>query len=127
MLVKSPSNKQSKQRQRKALDERQRRIRRLIELGLIKDASEIPDEAIPIDPDLTMPTNLRCPAVCYLNIEFTCADCGKSDCWTAGSQQHYFEVSKASPYKRPKRCYDCRQKELARKTQARLDSGHTPS
>ena len=127
MFMKSASNKQSKQRQRKALDERQRRIRRLIELELIKDASEIPDESIPIDPDLTTPTNLRCPAVCYMNIEFTCSDCGKSDCWTAASQQHYFEVSKASPYKRPKRCYDCRQKELARKTQARVDSGHKPS
>lgn len=118
---------QSKQRLRKVFDERERRIRRLIELGLIKDASEIPDDAIPMDPDLVLPTNACIPAVCYMDIEFKCSDCGKPDLWTADSQQHYFEILKASPYKRPKRCYDCRQKELARKTQARLDSGHPPS
>lgn len=99
----------------------------LLERGLIKNASEIPADAIPIDPELTMPTHLRCPAVCYLDIEFICTECGRPDFWSAGSQQHYFEISKASPYKEPKRCYDCRQKELARKIQARLDSGHTPS
>ena len=118
---------QSKQRLRKVLDERERRIRRLIELGLIKDASEIPDDAIPIDPELSTKAGLCIPAVCCQDIEFFCTECGRPDFWSAGSQQHYFEISKASPHKQPKRCYDCRQKELARKTQARLDSGHPPS
>lgn len=122
--MKDASGKQSKQRQRKALDERQRRIRRLIELGLIIDASEIPDDAIPIDPDLTIRANRVIPAVCYMDIRFVCSDCGKHDLWSADSQRQYFELSKALPYKKPKRCYECRQKELARKIQARADSGH---
>ncbi len=117
--------KQSKQRLRKEADERERRIRLLLELGLIQDASEIPDESIPMDPALALPTNVRIPAVCYLDIQFVCADCGKPEVWTASSQQHYYEVLKASPYKRPKHCYECRQKELARKLQARAESGHT--
>ncbi|WP_395751146.1 zinc-ribbon domain containing protein [Prosthecobacter sp.] len=115
---------QSNQRLRKVIDERERRIRLLLERGLIQDASEIPDDSIPVDPDLVLPTNACIPAVCYMDIEFRCADCGKPDFWSAGSQQHYYEILKASPYKRPKRCYECRQKELARKQQARADSGH---
>jgi len=118
---------QSKQRLLKVLDDRPRRIRMLLERGLIKNASEIPADAIPIDPELSTKANLCIPVVCYQDIEFICTECGRPDFWSAGSQQHYFEISKASPYKRPKRCYDCRQKELARKIQARLDSGHTPS
>ena len=118
---------QSNQRLRKEADERERRIRLLLERGLIQDASEIPDESIPMDPDAVIPTNACIPAVCYLDTQFVCSDCGKPALWTAESQQHYYEILKASHSKRPKRCYDCRQKELARKAQARMDSGHTPS
>ena len=117
----------SNQRLRKVLDDRQRRIQMLLERGLIKNASEIPADAIPIDPELSTKAGLCIPAVCYQDIEFVCTECGRPDFWSAGSQQHYFEVSKASPYKQPKLCYDCRQKKLARKQQARADSGHTPS
>jgi hypothetical protein len=124
--MKNAPRKLANQRLRKVLDGRQRRIRMLLERGLIKDASEIPDEAIPIDPALSTKANLCIPEVCYQDIEFVCTDCGKPDFWSAGSQQHYFEVSKASPYKQPKRCYDCRQKEQARKMQVRTDSGHKP-
>lgn len=49
---------------------------------------------------------------------------GKLECWSAGSQQHYFEVIQASPYKQPKRCYDCRQKEILRRDKARAAAGH---
>lgn len=99
----------------------------LLERGLIKNASEIPDDAIPIDPEISTKAGLCIPAICYQDIEFICTDCGRADFWSAGSQQHYFEISKASPYKQPKRCYDCRQKELARKARAGAGSRHKPS
>lgn len=114
----------SRQRMRHSASDRQRRIRLLLERGLIHEADEIPADAIPIDPELTVLANIWSPPVYYKDIEFFCADCGKADCWTALSQQYYFEVKKAGPYKKPKRCYDCRQKELARKIKPRIDSGH---
>jgi hypothetical protein len=123
-MKKAARKNASQQRLRQAADDRQRRIRLLLERGLIHDADEIPADAIPIDPERTVLVNIWSPPVYYQDIEFICTDCGKADCWSAISQQYYFEVSKAAPYKRPKRCYDCRQKELARKTQARRDSGH---
>jgi len=99
----------------------------LLEREFIKNASEIPDDAIPIDPEFSTKAGLCIPAVCYQDIEFICTDCGRPDFWSAGSQQHYFEISKASPYKQPKRCYDCRQKELTRKAQAGAGPRHKPS
>jgi hypothetical protein len=117
----------SNQRLRKVLDDRPRRIQMLLERGFIKNASEIPDDAIPIDPEFSTKAGLCIPAVCYQDIEFVCTDCGRPDFWSAGSQQHYFEISKASPYKQPKRCYDCRQQEQARKTQAGAGSRHKSS
>lgn len=124
--MKKADRQQSNQRLRKVLDDRPRRIRMLLERCLIKNASEIPEDAIPIDPEHSPHAGTTIPAVCYQDIEFVCADCGKPDFWSAGSQQHYFEVTKASPYQLPKHCYDCRQKELTRKTQARMNAGHAP-
>ncbi|MDI1313293.1 zinc-ribbon domain containing protein [Prosthecobacter sp.] len=108
--MKKADHQLSKLRLRKVLDDRPRRIRMLLERGLIQNASEIPDDAIPIDPEVSTQATLCIPAVCYQDITFVCTDCGRPDFWSAGSQQHYFEFSKASPYSRPKLCYDCRQR-----------------
>jgi hypothetical protein len=106
------------------MKDRDRRIRRLLVKGLISDPSEIPNNAIPIDPDCSTKSQVWSPEVFYQDLEFSCADCGKSECWSAESQQHYFEVIQAIPYKQPKRCYDCRQKEHLRREKARIDAGH---
>jgi hypothetical protein len=104
--------------------ERNRRIQRLLEKGLISNACEIPDNAVPVDPDRSTKSLGWSPELFYQDIEFSCTDCGKSECWAAEAQQHYFEEMRASPYKQPKRCYDCRQKENLRRDKARMDAGH---
>ncbi len=106
------------------MKERNRRIQRLLEKGLISNAGEIPDNAVPVDPDRSTKALGWSLELYYQDIEFSCADCGKSDCWSADSQQHYFEEMRASPYKQPKRCYECRQKENLRRDKARMDAGH---
>jgi hypothetical protein len=106
------------------MKERDRRIRLLLGKGLISDASEIPDSAIPVDPDRSTKSAGWSPEVFYKDIEFSCADCGRFECWSAESQQHYFEVLQASPYKQPKRCYECRQNEVLRLDKARAEAGH---
>lgn len=117
--------KGSKQRRLSLLmKERSRRIQRLLEKGLISNAREIPDHAVPVDPDRSTKTLGWSPELFYQDIEFSCTDCGKSECWTAKAQQHYFEEIRASPYKLPKRCYDCRQIENLRRDKARMDAGH---
>lgn len=122
--MKKANQKQSKQRLRHLLNDRSRRIRLLLAKGLIKDEKDIPEDAIPIDPSCCTLANFWSPTVFYRDIEFLCSECKRPDVWTAESQQYYFEVMHSSPYKSAKRCFDCRQKELARKIQARADSGH---
>lgn len=100
------------------------RIRKLIERGWIASSEEIPEAAIPIDPDCSTKAGTWSPQLYYEDIDFLCAACGKADRWKAQSQLQYFEVTHASPYKEPKLCHECRQMEAARKEQARRDAGH---
>ncbi|HEY1051644.1 MAG TPA: zinc-ribbon domain containing protein [Prosthecobacter sp.] len=117
--MKDKREKLAKQRLRQVLDDRKRRIQLLLDSRWIRDAKQIPADAIPVDIERSTLINQTVPVLFYQDIEFVCCDCGRSDMWSAGSQQHYFEVKKGDPYNRPKRCYDCRQKELERKAQAR--------
>jgi hypothetical protein len=119
-----PDMKRSKQRLRHLTKDRGRRIRRLIERGMITDAKEIPEDAIPLDPDTSTRAMMCVPDTYYEDIEFNCVDCGKHECWSAESQQYYFEVMRASQYKQAKRCYHCRQKQVARRDASRRASGH---
>lgn len=122
--MKNKREKTAKQRARALQDDRERRIKALLDSGRIRDAKEIPEGAIPVDFERSTHANQWSPPIFYQDIDFACSDCGRSECWTAASQQHYFEVKKGSTYNLPKRCYGCRQKELERKIQAR-ERSHT--
>jgi hypothetical protein len=108
--MKEPSPKRSKQRLRHHRGDRERRIRLLILRGLISDASAIPEDSIPIDPDCSILVGHRSRACFYQDIKFKCSDCNRTEVWSAESQQYYFEVMRSSAYKKAKRCYACRQK-----------------
>ncbi len=44
----------------------------------------------------------------YEDMEFTCADCGRQETWTARQQQWWYEVAKGSRYSTAVRCRECR-------------------
>jgi hypothetical protein len=46
----------------------------------------------------------------YQDEPFVCADCGKSEVWTARQQQWWYEVAKGSIYSTAKRCRECRKR-----------------
>lgn len=50
---------------------------------------------------------------------FTCQDCGKQEVWTATQQKWWYEIAKGGVWTTASRCRPCRQKERARKTEAR--------
>ena len=58
-------------------------------------------------------------AGCYVDKPFICRDCGSAEVWTAGQQQWWYEVIKADPASTAIRCRACRQREKARKAEAR--------
>src|SRR3569623_1582203 len=46
----------------------------------------------------------------YQDEPFVCADCGKSEVWTAKQQKWWYEVAKGSIYSTAKRCRECRKR-----------------
>ena len=55
----------------------------------------------------------------YLDVPFTCADCGKSEVWTARQQKWWYEVAKGDMFTRARRCRPCRRTKRVVKEAAR--------
>lgn len=103
---------------------RAQRIAKLVDRGWIESPSEIPDEAIPVDPALVNLGGTWNPPVCFRDVASTCRDCGSEEIWKAADQAWYFETTNAPIHAQAVRCLPCRQLERARKQQARRDAGH---
>jgi hypothetical protein len=50
----------------------------------------------------------------YVEVEFTCRDCGIEDAWTPQQQKWFYEVAKGSLYVTATRCQECRKQHAAR-------------
>ena len=55
----------------------------------------------------------------YLDHEFECKDCGKTEVWTGRQQKWWYEVARGEMEQVAVRCRSCRQKENRRKEEAR--------
>ena len=55
----------------------------------------------------------------YVDMPFTCRDCGKQEVWPADRQKWWYEVAKGSVFASANRCKPCRQSERERVAQAR--------
>jgi hypothetical protein len=98
-----------------------------LQRGWIKDPSEIPDDAIPVDPDLvSFGSEWSSPPAFFRDQTFICKDCGELCVWAAEDQRWYFETTKAPSCKAAVRCRECRRKERERVREARRQAGHDP-
>jgi hypothetical protein len=106
---------------------REDRIAKLLRLGWIKEAAEIPSHGIPVDPDLiNFGGSWGRPSAFYQEETFLCKDCGAVCKWSAESQRWYYEVIQAAFYRTAVRCRECRWKERERVREARRRAGHDP-
>ncbi|WP_020473734.1 zinc-ribbon domain containing protein [Zavarzinella formosa] len=55
----------------------------------------------------------------YLDLPFSCVNCGKPEIWTAGQQKWWYEVAKGSVYSTANRCRACRRLKRERQTGGR--------
>jgi hypothetical protein len=55
----------------------------------------------------------------YVDQPFKCKDCGKQEVWKARQQKWWYEVAKGGRWTAARRCRPCRQKERARREEAR--------
>jgi hypothetical protein len=83
-----------------------------------------PPGSAPCDPSLLKPYNSygKPPFVAcgyYLDIEFTCRDCGKREIWKAPQQKWWYETAKGNVESRAVRCRACRKIERERRERAR--------
>lgn len=58
----------------------------------------------------------------YLDVAFSCKDCGAECLWTAQRQKWWYEIAKGHPDTIAVRCKPCRARERARKQAARAAS-----
>ena len=81
---------------------RRREKRRIAEGGL-------PPGAVAADVSKQVPVNTYgSPKTFYVDIPFTCQDCGRREVWTAKQQKWYYEVAKGSLRAVAVRCRKCR-------------------
>ena len=76
---------------------------------------------IPADTSQQAPHNSYSPKLFYEDLEFTCANCGKEEIWTAKQQEWWYEVAKGAIYSRASRCRECRKAKRQRDGRERLD------
>ena len=117
-----------KRKKRKfAAKRKQRRLKQLAENGRLVDGVELPRGAVPADKSQQVPNDSYSPPPdYYVDIEFTCKDCGRQEVWTAKQQKWYYEIAKGSLYAKAVRCRECRnktkeQKELQRQQMAEAE------
>lgn len=55
----------------------------------------------------------------YVDLSFTCVDCGAEQVWRASQQQWWYEVAKGGVWTTATRCRSCRAKERRRRDAAR--------
>lgn len=107
----------------------QRRLNKLAEQGRVADGVELPRAAVAADISQQVPNNSYSPPPDhYVDLEFTCKDCGRHEVWTAKQQKWYYEVAKGSLFATAVRCRECRnrledEKESQRQQVAESD-GH---
>lgn len=101
----------SDKRKKKKLAEKreQRRLDRLAKQERLVDGVEIPRGAIIADQSQQVPNNSYSPPPAfYVDISFTCRDCGTEEVWTAKQQKWYYEVAKGSLFATAVQCRECR-------------------
>ena len=114
------SNKQRRQ------EIKAQRLRRIIQKARRVNARPVdrPVGVVPVNPVRLRPTpSYGLPDFVqrgyYQDQPFRCQDCGVEEIWTAAQQQGWYEEAQGDVWTTAVRCRPCRQRERARKAEAR--------
>jgi hypothetical protein len=114
--------KSGRQRRAQILERRRRlaRISKPTSRAPWHEPDAVPRGALPADQAKLSHDNTYGPRPrFYADREFTCADCGKAEVWTAADQKWWYEEAKGKIASQANRCRDCRRKRRLRRSQER--------
>ncbi|MCK5877500.1 MAG: zinc-ribbon domain containing protein [Candidatus Marithrix sp.] len=103
--------KSNKQRRLEIKAKRLKRAKKLLKLDITHKFKEFPQDVI-----LANHEELKHNNTCglfpeyYVDILYTCCDCGSEEIWTAKQQKWWYEIAKGNIDSRAIRCYGCRKK-----------------
>ena len=118
------TERKQKQHRRRSEKQRQEDVKALLYWGWIKSGSELPKDAILVNPHKARSTEWgRQFPPCYEDIPFTCVECGAGQLWSAVSRKWYCEVAGGDLASLPLCCRECRKKDRKRKMEARIALG----
>lgn len=79
-----------------------------------------PPDAVEADPaELAHNNTYGLLPLYYVDLAFTCRDCGSEELWTAKQQKWWYEVAKGNINSTAVRCRACRRREQTRRAEAR--------
>jgi hypothetical protein len=94
--------------------EREGRIQRLLDAGIIKSPEDIPADAIPAQLEYVTccraSLSLQNRPPYFADQRFCCTDCHQWFVWPADAQRQWYEDPKSSPYSTAARCQRCRRR-----------------
>lgn len=94
--------------------EREGRIQRLLDAGIIKSPEDIPADAIPAQLEYVTfcraSLSLQNRPPYFTDQRFCCTDCHQWFVWPADAQRQWYEDPKSSPYSTAARCQRCRRR-----------------
>lgn len=92
--------------------------RRRLKINLKRNSKRGADRLTGIELAVINAASAKCGGpVHFVDVPFTCIDCGKSEIWSAQQQEWYYSVAKGSLYATAVRCRECR------KLRARTNDG----
>jgi len=92
---------------------------RLRERQQLRSSGPVPVHPERLAPDGSYSTPDFVRRGTYVDLPFTCEDCGAQQVWRASQQQWWYEVAKGGVWTTATRCRSCRARERRRRDAAR--------
>lgn len=103
----------------KKLTPRERRLQRQARKTRVAGQGPVRVHPERLAPDTSYGTPEFVKRGTYLDLPFTCIDCGVAEIWRATQQQWWYEIAKGGVWTTATRCRACRRRERERRTRAR--------
>jgi len=112
--------KSNKQRRLEIKAKRLKRAKKLLKLDTKYQLKVLPQVVLANHEELKHNNTCGPLPEYYVDVSYTCCDCGSKEIWTAKQQKWWYEIAKGNIDSRAVRCYGCRKKIRDAKIQQKM-------